>query len=172
MPTTTPAVQNDVTRRLLRAVRTFVVHPLGHFTLFIFFLYQVKEFYPFTHVPMYSDPEARAPYLYLSDGEGKALGVKTHGGITNPKMRKMYNSRLDRYCRENDLDKNNPPQAAIDVIGSEVIDFLRKQGRDQGRKPLPETVRLMHVLIEPAPAPDAFKETRALLLEQTVPAQP
>ena len=142
----------------------FVVHPLGHFALFILFLYQVKEFYPFTHVPMYSDPEARAPYLYIADGDGKALAVKSHGGITNPKMRKMYRSRLDRYCRDHDLDRHHPPQSAIDTIGAEVIDFLRKHADERGN-PLPETVRLMHVLIEPAPAPDGFKETTTLLHE-------
>ena len=113
-------------------LKSFVVHPLGHFALFIFFLYQVKEFYPFTHIPMYSDPESSAPYYYLADGDGKALGVKSHGGITNPKMRKMYRSRLDHYCRDNDLDRSHPPQEAVDVIAAEVIEFLRTHSVEIG----------------------------------------
>jgi hypothetical protein len=162
----TPSDQSTA-NRLLHAVKSFVVHPLGHFVLFIFFLYQVKEFYPFTHIPMYSDPESSAPYLYLADGDGKALGVKSHGGITNPKMRKMYRARLDRYCRDNNLDKSHPPQAAIDTIATEVIEFLREHAEER-RNPLPETVRLMHVVIEPAPAPDGFKETTTQLFEHSV----
>ena len=64
---------------LVGVAKKFVAHPLGQFVLFLTFLYQVKEFYPFTHIPMYSDPEARAPYLYLADGEGNALGVNWRG---------------------------------------------------------------------------------------------
>ena len=153
-------------RTLLGAAKKFVAHPLGQFILFLTFLYQVKEFYPFTHIPMYSDPEARAPYLYLADGEGNALGVKTHGGITNPKMRKMYRARLEDYCKEHGLDKKSPPDAAVQTVGEDVIGFLRKHA-EQRRNPLPETVRLMHVLIEPAPPPEGYKETVTLLVEDT-----
>ena len=150
-------------------MRSFVVHPLGHFALFIFFLYQVKEFYLFTHIPMYSDPESTAPYFYLADGEGKPLAVKSHGGITNPKMRKMYKTKLAAYCEAHGLDKNNPPPEAVEEIGTEVMNFLRRHAI--GRKnPLPETVRLMHVAIEPAPAPDGFKETTTLVFEHTTAA--
>lgn len=161
----TPSV-NSTASRLLSRLKTIVVHPLGHFALFIFFLYQVKEFYPFTHIPMYSDPESAAPYLYLADGDGNALGVKSHGGITNPKMRKMYRARLDKYCRANDLDRNHPPQAAVDKIAAEVIDFLRLHADERGN-PLPATVRLMHVTIEPAP--DGFREVSTQLFEQRTP---
>ena len=63
----------SLAQRILHVLKRLVVHPLGHFALFIFFLYQVKEFYPFTHIPMYSDPESAAPYLYLADGDGATL---------------------------------------------------------------------------------------------------
>ena len=157
--------------RVATAAKRFVLHPFGQFILFITFLYQVKENYPFTHIPMYSDPEARAPYLYLADGDGEALGVKSHGGITNPKMRKMYRKRLDEYCLKHGLNHKDPPQAAIDVIGGDVIDFLRKHADKRGN-PLPETVRLMHVVIEPAPAPEGFKETEMILYEDVAAASP
>jgi hypothetical protein len=156
-------------QRLLHALKRSIVHPLGHFALFIFFLYQVKEFYPFTHIPMYSDPESTAPYYYLEDGEGNPLAVKSHGGITNPKMRKMYRTKLGNYCEENQLDKNHPPQEAIEKIGTEVMEFLRKHAIGR-RNPFPETVRLMHVAIEPAPAPDGFKETTTLVFEHSAAA--
>ena len=144
-----------------------IAHPLGHFWLFIFFLYQVKEFYPFTHIPMYSDPESVAPYYYIADGDGNPLAVKTHGGITNPKMRKMYRTKLGAYCQEHGLDKNNPPPEAIEAVGTEVMEFLRKHAIGRNN-PLPETVRLMHVAIEPAPAPEGFKETTTQVFEHTV----
>ncbi len=152
----------NIWKRFAKGLRRFVLHPLGHFLLFIVFLYQVKEFYPFTHVPMYSDPEARAPYLYLADGEGAPLGVKSHSGITNPKMRKMYHSRMRSHCKEHRLDKHHPPQEALNQIGGEVVTFLRKYAIERGR-PLPETLRLMHVLIEPAA--DGYTETVTLLYE-------
>jgi hypothetical protein len=157
----------DRTRgRITKVLKSFVLHPLGHFLIFLLFLYQVKEFYPFTHVPMYSDPEAGAPYLYLCDGEGNALGVKSHAGITNPKMRKMYRSRMGSYCEEHGFDKAHPPEEAVDEIGGQVVTFLRKHAIGRNN-PLPDTVRLMHVLIEPAP--DGFKETENLLYEHRIP---
>ena len=157
--------------RIFTAAKAFLFHPLGQFVLFITFLYQVKENYPFTHIPMYSDPEARAPYYHLADGDGKALGVKTHGGITNPKMRKMFRKRLEILCKEKGYDKNDPPQEAIDAIGKEVIAFLRKHAVERGN-PLPDTVRLIHVLIEPAPQPDGFKETSTLSTRTSRPPPP
>ncbi len=116
---------SSITKRLPGAAKSFVAHPLGHFLLFIIFLYQVKECYPFTHIPMYSDPEARAPYYILTDADGNALGVKSHGGITPPKMRKMYKKRLEIYCKKNGFDKGAPPQHAIDTVAGEVMAFIQ-----------------------------------------------
>ncbi len=145
------------------AAGAFVRHPLGQLFIFLLFLYQVKEFYPFTHVPMYSDPEARAPYLYLADGDGRALPVRSHCGVTNPKLRKMYRSRLGNRCAEDGLDKKHPPADVVREVADEVFAFLRERAEVRGR-PLPEGLQIMHVLIEPAPAPDGFKETTTLLV--------
>lgn len=143
---------------------TFLKHPFSHLVIFLIFSYSIKEFYPFTHIPMYSDPEPRAPYLYLADGEDKPIGVKSHSGITNPKMRKMFNSRLEDYCEENSLNKDDPTAQAEEFIGREVVGFLRDRS-DLRKRPLPETVRMYHVQIEPTD--DGFKETKRLVVESS-----
>ena len=142
----------------------FLKHPFSHLVIFLAFSYSIKEFYPFTHIPMYSDPEPRAPYYHLADGEDQPIGVKTHSGVTNPKMRKMYRSRLEKFCKEHNLDNNEPTPEAEAAIGEEVIGFLRKRSNLRNR-PLAETVRLYHVQVEPAPAPNGFRETRTLVFE-------
>ena len=137
-------------------------HPLFHLFAFLAFSYGIKEFYPFTHIPMYSDPEPRAPYLHLADASDAPIGVAAHSGVTNPKMRKMYNSHLREYCESNGLDKDHPTPEAEAAVGRTVIDFLRERSELRNR-PLPADVRLYHVQIEPAD--DGFKETRRLLVE-------
>ncbi len=161
-PDAAGAVAPPARRGGLRSLgRALLLHPFGQFWLFIVFLYQVKEFYPFTHVPMYSDPEPRAPYLYLADAEGGALGVRAHCGVTNPKLRKMFRSRLADHCAGHGLDKSDPPQAAVDAVAAGVFAFLRERAEAR-RRPLPPGLQIMHVLIEPAPAPDGFTETTTL----------
>ena len=86
-------------------------------------------------------------------------------------MRKMYRTKLAAYCEENRFDKNDPPPQAVEKIATEVIEFLRKHAEGRNH-PLPETVRLMHVVIEPAPAPDGFKETTSLVFEHNASATP
>jgi len=137
-------------------------HPLFHFLVLVAFAYQIKEFYPFTHIPMYSDPEPRAPYMFLTDAGGHALGVRAHCGVTNPRMRKMYHGRLKQHCREHGVDPANVPPAVEQQVALEVIAFLRERALKRDR-PLPETVRLMNAVV--LPAADGFTETSSLLAE-------
>lgn len=149
--------------RLRRGAGAFLRHPLGQLLVFLLFLYQVKEFYPFTHVPMYSDPEASAPYLFLADAAGEPLPVRAHCGVTNPKLRKMYRNRLDDYCERRGLDRKNPPPTAVRDVADDVFAFLRERAEVRGR-PLPAQLQIVHALIEPAPAPEGFRETFSTLV--------
>jgi hypothetical protein len=141
---------------------SFLHHPLFYFFVLVVFSYQVKEFYPFTHIPMYSDPEARAPYMFLADSDGHAIGVRAHCGVTNPKMRKMYHGRLKHYCRNCGIDPDSAAPEIERVIALEVIAFLREQAIKRNR-PLPENVRLMNAVV--IPAEDGFAETKSLLAQ-------
>jgi hypothetical protein len=141
---------------------TLACHPLFQFLLLVVCAYQIKEFYPFTHIPMYSDPEARAPYMFLTDVEGKAIGVRAHCGVTNPKMRKMYHGRMKQYCKEFGFDAETVSPEIEQKIAREVLAFLREQALKRNR-PLPDTVRLMNASV--LPAEDGFTEKFSLLAE-------
>ena len=143
-------------------VKAVLRHSLFHFLLLVICAYQIKEFYPFTHIPMYSDPEARAPYMFLTDVEGNPIGVRAQCGVTNPKMRKMYHGRINQYCKENDCDVASVPPETERQIALDVLTFLRKQAVKRNR-PLPDTVRLMSGIV--LPADDGFQETFALIIE-------
>ncbi len=141
---------------------TLARHPLSLFFLLVILSYQIKEFYPFTHIPMYSDPEARAPYMFLADTDGKPIGVRAQCGVTNPKMRKMYHGRMKQYCREYGFDPDNVPPEVEQKIAREVLAFLRDKALKRNR-PLPDTIRLMNAVV--VPAEDGFTENFSLLAE-------
>ena len=58
-------------------------------------------------------------------------------------------------------------QSYADEHDFEIAAYSFPAAAEQRRKPLPETVRLMHVLIEPAPPPEGDKETVTWLVEDT-----
>ena len=139
-----------------------VRHPLFLFFVLVFLAYQIKEFYPFTHIPMYSDPEPRAPYMFLADADGDPIGVRAQCGVTNPKMRKMYHGRMKQYCREFGFDPDQVSPEVEKKIAREVVTFLREEAIKRNR-PLPDTVRLMSAVV--VPSEDGFTENFSLLFE-------
>ncbi len=109
--------------------------------------------YPFSHFPMYSDPDESENYLYLakpdSDGDGKpdALPVRTLTGLTAPKIKKMYKRYLKDHAAElgkKDTELTDEERAEI---GREILAYYREQGVARGSE-MPEELLLMEVWIE------------------------
>lgn len=65
------------------------------------FLWGAKEFYPFSHFPMYSDFGPHDYVVFLSDQEGKALPMEViTGGIRSARLKKKFNGELNRVQSE------------------------------------------------------------------------
>jgi len=128
--------------------------------------------YPFSHFPMYSDPDESENYLYLAkpdsdgDGEPDALPVRTLTGLTAPKIKKMYKRYLKDYAVDigkKDTDLSDEERAKI---GREILAYYREQGIARNSE-MPEELMLFEVWIEYDEAgKGGFTETTTLIARQ------
>lgn len=133
----------------------------------------LKENYPFSHFPMYSDPSSKPlSYSYIADGTGKdgALGeplpLLYHTGLSPSKIDKRFGHHRGEFEDDDSLS-----QAQIDSrAAAKVLDYIRK--RNEPRRPkraLPETVQYVRVRI--THGDDVFIETPAVVAESHVPVE-
>ncbi len=105
------------------------------------------EFYPLSDYPMYSDPDERENYLYLArvvdDDAYEPLPVRTLTGVTAPKVKKMYRSRLRSRI---EAGARRPSMADRSSAGADLLAFLRGQARSRGAV-LPSRIALIEVWI-------------------------
>lgn len=60
------------------------------------FLWIAKEFYPFSHFPMYSDFGPHDYVVFISDQDGKALPLEAvTAGIRTARLKKKFNGELN-----------------------------------------------------------------------------
>lgn len=152
-------------------------------------LYLEDEAYPFSWFPMYGDPDESENYFYLADlgaeaadsaedrsgppleAEGVPIGVRTHTGLTAPKLKKMYRSWAEE--RADDLGKKDrralSPEERAEV-GTELIQYYRQQAERRG-SPLPSEVALMEVWIRYEPG-GGFAETAEAVAVHRLEASP
>ena len=120
--------------------------------------------YPFSHFPMYSDPDGSENYLYLAtpdaevEGGIRPLAVRTLTGLTAPKIKKMFKTYLKDYAKERGKrDKELSPEERAEV-GRQILAYYREQG-ELRRSEMPEPMLLMEVWIEYDEDKKGFTET-------------
>ncbi len=116
-------------------LRTTVRHPVFPLLPFVVFLAIVKENYPFTNYPMYSNPgPGPISYYYLADSTGTPIPVSSHCGITSPRMKRLYERKVAQLRRSRpDLRAEEVHRIVLD----EVFPFLRGSANRRHR-PLPD----------------------------------
>lgn len=90
----------------------------------------LKENYPFSHFPMYGDPEPVASFYYLADGDGRPLPIATLTGKTPPKLGKMLRAYRDERLAV--LKKAKPklqdlPPEEWPPLCQKTLAYLRQQ---------------------------------------------
>ena len=116
-------------------------HPFFPFIPFVIFMAKVKENYPFTNYPMYSTPgPGPISYFYLTDAQDNPLPVKVHCGITSPRVKRLFETKLKQVGREQpqltDAERHR-------LVLDEVFPFLRTAAERKNR-PLPAPPLRMH----------------------------
>lgn len=121
--------------------------------------------YPFSHFPMYSDPDESENYLYLATpganaGDIEPLAVRKLTGLTAPKIKKMFKTYLEDRAKK--LGKKNDQLSEEEraEIGREILAYYLDQGEKRGSE-MPDPLLLMEVWIEFDEDNKGLKETRS-----------
>jgi hypothetical protein len=88
----------------------------------------LKENYPFSHFPMYSDPSANRYYFWLATPDQKPLPVQTLTGKTAAQLGKILRSYTDKRVDALKLKhRDQLPDAERAAAGAEILTFLRQE---------------------------------------------
>lgn len=137
-------------------VQRAIHHPLFLMWAFVVFSLGVKECYPFSHFPMYSNLASGSHYFYLADENDDPVSVKLGFGMAASSMKKMYHSHLTPMAgvRSEEAGKRikaselGPEDQAL--AGEKLFDYLMPRGekRRWWRENHPKTLRLIRVDIK------------------------
>ncbi|MEZ0387489.1 MAG: hypothetical protein ACAI34_10505 [Verrucomicrobium sp.] len=144
-------------------VQKVLRHPIMVMVVLILLCRVVKNAYPFNSFPMYADPsEYPSNYLIVADGEGKALDVKRHTGLSSAKVKKIYTERLNRTSRKHGVEAEDASESLRKEVFAETMRQLREAAVKR-KRPLPEVVRITDMLIYQEES--TFREVPQLLGE-------
>ncbi len=103
----------------------------------------VKENYPFSHFPMYGDPNPERYYFWLATAEGEPLAVRNLTGKSSAQLGKMLRTYADRRLKEAGVKRRDdlPPEQK-QAVGEELVAFLRQEAAVL-KKTMPERVAIM-----------------------------
>lgn len=155
-PTVKSRTLPPVIRRIVRDSRTWL---LAFVVLVIALCLTIREEYPFSHFPMYGNPNARpVDYYFLTDGNGEPLPVVALTGDTAPRIKKRLQTRLRQFLREQPrrMKLEEIPEATREEIARTVLQGFLDQAIAAGRE-LPDKVQLWQGLIHQTE--DGYRET-------------
>jgi hypothetical protein len=108
----------------------------------------LKENYPFSHYPMYSNPVADRTYYVLSDAaDGKPLPVQTLSGITCPKIGKMFRTISTTLTKKSRPDVGELTAEQNLAVARKIFEQLRLYAKQMDQT-LPAKLQLQRVHIE------------------------
>lgn len=85
-------------------------------------LQAIKEFYPFSHYPMYSVLTPTVEFYYLTNAQGKIIPQKTYFGFSTSWTRKMLNTRLAELSGGDNSDSASNKE--MNAAGQEILTYL------------------------------------------------
>jgi hypothetical protein len=107
----------------------------------------VKENYPFSHYPMYGDPNAVSGYYHLADVDALPLAVEKLTGKSAPKLGKILRGSAERKAKALGLrSAARLGRADWDVICVETLGYLRQQAGVL-KQTLPDRLCIMYTEI-------------------------
>jgi len=103
-----------------------------------------KEFYPFSHFPMYSRNAPGTFCLYVSDANDKVLLTLPEFGTGSSVLKKMYNGKIQKYKADGLIKRYSELTPALNQLaGGAVLQWLLEERKKTGKPDLPGVIRLM-----------------------------
>ena len=125
-----------------RAAAFVKISPLMTLAIFSIFSLLIKENYPFSNYPMYSNPTPERNFYMITDGDGKPLPLATLTGTTCPKIGKIFRKRCDERADELKRRRTDLPKDEIQAVGMSIFKELREKAVGK-KKELPPKLQLM-----------------------------
>lgn len=83
----------------------------------------LRELYPFSHYPLYTNFDGKTWYVYLTDQDDKPLPTVKVARVRTSRVKKVYDSRL-RKLQGKKKGKRQPQSAVQSVAAEQTLDFL------------------------------------------------
>jgi hypothetical protein len=105
----------------------------------------LRENYPFTHYPMYSNPSAERSYYVVADAvNGEPLPIADLTDITCPKIGKIWRTKASELSTALKKNKNDFTVADKQSVGLAIFKQLRGYAKEKNRT-LPDKLQLSRV---------------------------
>ena len=131
------------------ARKNILLHtPLTALIIYCIISVIVRENFPFSIFPMYSNPSAERMYYTISKEDGIGLPVQTLTGTTSPKIGKIYRTKAEKFSKKNNVKPSDFTEAQVASIGLEIIRDLRAKAERNGKaEEFPKQVQLNRIWI-------------------------
>jgi hypothetical protein len=85
----------------------------------------VKEWYPFSHFPMYSSFEDYTYYVFVTDEHDRPVAVESLYGIRTSVLKKVYQRELRKLAKNHPSGTKGLPYEQRFPAGVDTLNFLR-----------------------------------------------
>ena len=117
----------------MKALRTFWERlPFRHMTVLVVALFVIKEQFPFSNFPMYSNFDSEADVIYIADQQGNALAMDEVFRSGSSTAKKAYKKELGKItnAQKRDTKEASPTeraQAGAIVLGDWFANMKRER---------------------------------------------
>lgn len=116
--------------------------PIGALLIYTALSLVLKENYPFSNYPMYSNPSAERPYYTVADGNGQPIPVQKLTGITCPKIGKIYRKKAEELAKKHDIKAKDLPPAMVQQVCDEMFVQMRHEAKGKNQV-LPDQLQII-----------------------------
>ena len=113
----------------------------------VIFMWFVKEWYPFSHFPMYSSFARHTSYLYIADANNEPLPMQTLFGVRTSNLKKIYKTELKKIARSKGVSESKLADEDKFAAGVAVLTYLRRTGGSNAAAARVPTLKLYNVEI-------------------------
>lgn len=129
-----------------RIVSFFKTSPITTLLIYCVLSVIIRENFPFSNFPMYSNPSPERFYYTISEADGKGLPVATLTGITSPKIGKIYRKKADELSKKIGVSPSKFSPEQVQSLGLDILTFLRHEAENR-KQTLPAKLQINKITI-------------------------
>ncbi len=99
--------------------------------LLVLALWIIKEFFPFSHFPMYSGMDTNPDYYFVTDANGEELPMLSLFNTRTARAKKVLRNELTRIAREGGRKREQATTAEREQAGRYLLHYLWDEARPE-----------------------------------------